>query len=117
MTVTTAKDISWQKEWLAEHASGSADWRRRKADEYPDDVRNIQAAESLEALEAYLLALDDNHPLFVAMASMSDGAGGVFTEWLNQELGGIHGTSSPEYFVAEALSQVQDAIESYPDTE
>lgn len=36
---------------FAEKLEGTADWRRRKAEEFPDDaVRNIAAAEELELL-------------------------------------------------------------------
>jgi len=37
---------------------GAAAWRRRKAEEFPDDVRNVRAAEELERLAAEIEALE-----------------------------------------------------------
>ena len=42
------------------------DFRARKADEYPDDQRNAQAAEALAGLLEHLNQLPDNHRLFEA---------------------------------------------------
>jgi hypothetical protein len=36
----------------------TAEWRRRKASEFPDDVRNVVAAEELERLAAEISALE-----------------------------------------------------------
>jgi HAMP domain-containing protein len=36
--------------WLRQATKNTADWRRRTAEQYPDDNRNIEAAEELERL-------------------------------------------------------------------
>ena len=36
--------------WLRQAIENTADWRRRTAEQYPDDNRNIEAAEELERL-------------------------------------------------------------------
>jgi hypothetical protein len=43
---------------LAEYFRDQANWRGMKAEEYPDDVRNVQSAEALEDLADYV----DAHP-------------------------------------------------------
>ena len=45
---------------LAEAVKGQAEWRQRKAEEYPDDRRNARAAEALEGLAAHVLTLPDD---------------------------------------------------------
>ena len=59
------------KTWLSERLEGNAAWRHKKAVEYPNDRRNVEAAESLERLandvpnidpavcEAYARLMDD----------------------------------------------------------
>ena len=42
---------------LAEFCRATAAWRRRKADEYDRDPRNLRTAAALEELAAYLLGL------------------------------------------------------------
>jgi len=39
---------------LSSYFRAQADWRRAKADEYPDDERNAQSAEALESLAGYV---------------------------------------------------------------
>jgi hypothetical protein len=43
---------------VADDVSGTADWRSRKAVEYPDDARNREAAEILEKIASDLLTLE-----------------------------------------------------------
>lgn len=40
------------QEILSHHFTTTAEWRRDKAKQFPDDVRNLQAAEILETLAA-----------------------------------------------------------------
>lgn len=43
-----------------EHFEGQAEWRRQKADEYPDDAqRNLEAAADLDGLAASCEAISD----------------------------------------------------------
>jgi hypothetical protein len=52
------------KEVIVLNAKGTADWRRRTALIYPDDVRHLHAAKHLESLATALNALSEDHPLF-----------------------------------------------------
>jgi len=47
---TTAKDIAWTRDMLKGDLEDQAEWRRRKAAEYPDDRRNLDSAEEYERL-------------------------------------------------------------------
>ena len=42
---------------VADLVRGTADWRRRKAEEYDRDARNLRCAEALDDLAAHVLAL------------------------------------------------------------
>jgi hypothetical protein len=53
---------------LVNHLEGTANWRREKADEYPDDVRNIEAAEILDRLASQLRSLDGKTATAFAVA-------------------------------------------------
>lgn len=46
-------------ETIALELSDKADWRRQKAEQYPDDERNLDAAELLDRLAGEVLALED----------------------------------------------------------
>ena len=69
-------------EHLTNNVSNSADWRRLKAAEYPDDVRNLHAADQLERLAKQLIHLNDGAPEVRAYADLCerDGAGLQITE-------------------------------------
>jgi hypothetical protein len=51
---------------------GSAEWRANKAKQYPDDIRNINSAQSLERLAEKLRALPDNDENVVAYEAAMD---------------------------------------------
>ena len=55
--------------FLAEELLSTAVWREGKADEYPDDDRNLPAAEHLADLARQILALPDDDPRLLRMAS------------------------------------------------
>jgi len=44
---------------ISDRLESTAEWRRGKAEEFPDDKRNLEAAEQLERLAAEVRALDD----------------------------------------------------------
>jgi len=51
MTAKTAtSDVEWTRKMLKDELEDQAEWRRRKAVEYPDDRRNLDAAEEFERL-------------------------------------------------------------------
>lgn len=60
---------------IAEVLSGTADWRRRKAEEYDRDARNLRCAEGLDDLAAYVLSLPPDEPRLLELqrlASLDD---------------------------------------------
>ncbi|MGX1321799.1 hypothetical protein AB7M17_005252 [Bradyrhizobium sp. USDA 377] len=60
----------------------SAEWRRQKAREYPDDRRNLEAAELLEKLAGEVRALQGSeiHRRLDAFAESYEGDLGSFSE-------------------------------------
>jgi hypothetical protein len=48
------------KEIIGEYLDGRADWRQRKAEEYPDDKRNQRSADGISELAAYVRALPED---------------------------------------------------------
>ncbi len=46
-------------------------WRREQAEEYPDDSRNVQSAEGLEALAAFVRNLPDEDERLRELMSLS----------------------------------------------
>ncbi len=52
------------KEQLGYQVEGKAEWRDRKAEEYPNDERNAQCAKALWRLVEALAALPDDHELY-----------------------------------------------------
>src|SRR5260370_5677371 len=53
---------------------GTAEWRRRKAEEFPDDRRNLQAAEELDKLAAEVEQLDgsDIHQRILKLVDLAE---------------------------------------------
>ncbi len=49
-------------EWLIEEIEGKADWRTRKAEEYPEDERNLGSSQALRNLAARMKELSADHP-------------------------------------------------------
>lgn len=56
---------------MAEYLRSIADWRRRKAEEYDRDARNLRSAEGLEELATYVLALDDADDRIVSLSTLA----------------------------------------------
>jgi hypothetical protein len=57
---TTAGDIALMRQMLKAELEETAEWRRRKAVEYPDDRRNLDAAEEYERLAKTVQNLPDD---------------------------------------------------------
>jgi hypothetical protein len=70
--VYAAHDQGTVAGFLAQELFSTAEWRENKADEYPDD-RNLPAAEHLADLARQLLALPDDDPRILRMASAFQG--------------------------------------------
>ncbi len=47
-------------ELIGYRVQGTAEWRRQKAEQFPDDIRNLRAAEELERLAAQIEKLEDS---------------------------------------------------------
>ncbi len=60
------------REKLATTVDWQAEWRERKAEEYPEDPRNGLAAQTLRALARYIRALDDSDPRLVGFQAFTD---------------------------------------------
>ncbi len=85
------------RERLALDCNSSAEWRARKADEYPDDLRNRTSAVALETAARDILALPDDDPRLrhladVAMAGGNDAAAADYIEEASRLIG-RHGFS------------------------
>jgi hypothetical protein len=59
--------------FLADDLEHTAEWRRQKAEEYPNDDRNIQAAEIMERLAEEIRSRSglDNHAAFIRTCAVS----------------------------------------------
>jgi hypothetical protein len=80
-------------EMLGYSVQGTAEWRREKARQFPDDIRNIRAAEQLDKLAAEIDALEDSQietqisEAHDAINSFDDGDGWAeINEALSEEL-------------------------------
>jgi hypothetical protein len=63
---------------LAEFCRATAAWRRRKAEEYDRDARNLRAAVALEELAEHVLVLSADDPRLRALQRLA-GTGDDFT--------------------------------------
>lgn len=84
---------------LSTYFRSQADWRRGKAEEYPDDPRNLQSAEALDSLAAYV-EHEDAALLAAALEPHldDDGLGGDQTAREVARYGFGFGTSTRQHF-------------------
>lgn len=59
-------------EAIAEYFRGLADWRRRKADEYDRDARNLRSALALEELARYVIELPEDDSRIQRLQELAD---------------------------------------------
>ena len=59
------------KEILVAEVEGTAEWRGRKAEEYPEDDRNERGSRALSALAANIDALPPDHRLIQRLADIN----------------------------------------------
>jgi hypothetical protein len=95
--------------FLADDLEHTAEWRRQKAEEYPNDDRNIQAAEIMERLAEEIRSRSglDNHAAFVrrcAVSLMIDGD----SQW--REVTAYLGRLGFDYFPETANDLIDDLI-------
>jgi hypothetical protein len=57
---STADDLTWTRDMLKAELEDQAEWRRRKAVEYPHDRRNIDSAEEYERLAKSVKDIPDD---------------------------------------------------------
>ena len=55
------------REWLVQSIEASADWRERKAEEYPGDARNATCAAALAQAAREVAALPADYPRLVTL--------------------------------------------------
>ena len=60
------------QDMLGEYFAGQSQWRLIKADEYPDDVRNVESAAALRDLAAYVRNAPDDHRWIEKLAALVD---------------------------------------------
>jgi hypothetical protein len=63
---------------FGEFCRSTADWRRRKAEEYDRDARNLRTASALDQLAEYVLHLAATDPRLIALQRLA-GTGDDFT--------------------------------------
>ena len=62
---------------LADFCRATGEWRRRKAEEYDRDARNLRTAAALDALADHVLALPEDDPRLSELERLA-GSGGEF---------------------------------------
>jgi hypothetical protein len=67
---------------LAEGLGAAAQWRRGKAEQYPDDERNLSSAEALERAAAEVESLDLDHYVLAAFVELDGTVGGFEPSFL-----------------------------------
>jgi hypothetical protein len=102
-------------EILADQIESTAEWRERKAVEYPDDERNREAAEILRALAASVRALPDDDPVVVAYEGLGENEDEIFSlvEMENEMLKriGFHDwTDDGREFIATLVGSVKGEL-------
>ena len=79
---------------IVEQIESTAEWRRMKAEEFPDDYRNLEAASELDRLAKEINDQSDMDRRFEALDTIVeenrlDDSGLRMTEWLSEELRAI----------------------------
>jgi hypothetical protein len=70
--ITKETDHKWTRKLMKADLEDQAEWRRRKAIEYPDDRRNVDAAEEYQRLAKTLQDIRDDL-LFAYSEAFEDG--------------------------------------------
>lgn len=59
------------KDAMGEYLAGIAEWRRRKADEYDRDTRNLRAAAAIDELANFVRTLDEDDPRLLRLTELA----------------------------------------------
>jgi hypothetical protein len=102
---------------------GTAEWRRRKAEEFPDDRRNLEAAEELDRLAEEVEQLDgsDIHQRILKLFDLAEPYYATIGEHLGEEVssalrsvgfhGGFTGAELLEWYHETLERAVREAID------
>ncbi len=113
------QEIGEYKELLAVEIEYTAEWRQEKADEYPQDERNVQSAKALSALAEKIRALDNKSAGLQALYDLDRGIDpNRVSDWSDAKsmVIGRYGFDSPvddpgpEDFLAELAKGIKGAI-------
>ena len=104
----TAADLTWNRKLLKDQLEDQAEWRRRKAIEYPDDRRNLDAAKEYERLAKTVQNIPDD--LLVAYSEALEDAPDSerFEEMLKDIFRGFFAPADATEFVQSFLNRQQD---------
>jgi hypothetical protein len=101
------------REVLAQHCEASALWRSQQAAEYPEDQRNLAAAEALGILATYIRRLPPNDERMLILESLRPAQledtmmlGGEETERLVGRYGFDRAVDDPEAFLDDLVDAV-----------
>lgn len=76
-------------EYIVTQTESTADWRRGKAEEFPDDKRNLEAAEDLERLAKEIAKLGNSDTGRRIDAVDDENIDSSMNHWLSEELRAI----------------------------
>jgi len=101
---------------LSDHFRSQADWRQRKAEEYPEDKRNAQSAAALYSLAEYVESEDGSKDAEALLPHLFEGLtlGGEETNRVVSRYGfghSVHDLVHREFLEALQVSCMQDAYE------
>lgn len=115
--------IPLAKELLLYAIENAHDFRVTKARDYPHDTRNTASAAALSGLLDYVKNLDNDHPVFDALALETSASNtkqrwdnsAEFAKSISNSLGrfGFDGKESPESFLNELAVKAAEAAISY----
>jgi hypothetical protein len=101
------------REVLAQHCEASAHWRTEKAAEYPEDQRNLAAAEALGMLATYIRRLPPNDERMLILESLRPAhledtmmLGGEETQRLVERYGFDRAADDPKGFLDDLVDAV-----------
>ena len=92
-------------ELIGYNVQNTAEWRRCKAEQFPDDTRNLEAAEELERIANEIEALDEGCPIHKQI--------GEAEEFLNNTIEACDGDPAPWGEIGESVSGVLRAVGFY----
>ena len=107
------------REMFELNIESTAEWRSRKAVEYPEDSRNEQSSTALVKLLKYVRELSDNHAIFRALAYYSETEvdeplDAIETEHYMLSRYGFGHEEDPESFLQDLAAELRKALHARP---